>query len=57
MITYQEKKEINVYVDGKYTGTIKHLGEERYQYWPQGKRRFAGEVGTLSEVKKSLEEL
>jgi len=55
MIIYKEKKEIDVYINKQYIGTIKCLGPDKYQYWPLGKKKYAGEIGTLSEIKRSIE--
>ena len=56
MITYKANNA--VYLENKFIGEIRKV-EGGYQYWPQGKKKYADPddiFPTIAEVKNILEE-
>lgn len=56
MITYKANNA--VYLENKFIGEIRKV-EDGYQYWPQGKKKYADPADifpTIAEVKNILEE-
>ena len=55
MITYEEKHEVKVKIDGKVVGTIRFVPNAGWRYMPKGARIFGGEFfPTLAACKLSL---
>ena len=59
MITYTPiaSRSIAVFLEGKRVGTIEHLANGVWQYWPKNLLDAGEKFPTLAEVKASLEEL
>lgn len=53
---YVPNFEARVYLDGRRVGTIYHLSDDKWQYWPKGSRSEGGpRFDSLEQVKQSLE--
>ena len=57
MITYEEKHEVKVKINGKFVGTIRFVPNAGWRYMPKGTRVGGEFFPTLAACKLSLEAL
>jgi len=47
----------NVYLEKKKVGEIRRLGDNQFQYWPEGKKKYANPEDIFSTVDEVLEHI
>lgn len=52
----QPELQVQVFIDGKLTGWIKHHAVNQYYYQPKGSKTKGSYFNTIAEVKRSIEQ-
>jgi len=55
--TQMSKFVSNVYLEKKKVGEIRRLGDNQFQYWPEGKKKYANPEDIFSTVDEVLEHI